>query len=255
MTLQIVTVPCLSDNYAYLVHDTGTGETALVDAPEAAPILAELQTRGWGLDWVLITHHHSDHVQGLRDIIRAHRPQVIGCASDAYRLPPLDHQVLDGDTFSICGQEVEVIDVSGHTVGHVAYYMPAAQAVFTADSLMALGCGRVFEGTYEQMWESLAKLAALPDTTLVYSGHEYTAANGRFALTIDPHNPALLARVAEVAQARAAGLPTVPSSLATELSTNPFLRACLPEIKSALGMEGATDAEAFAEVRKRKDKF
>jgi hydroxyacylglutathione hydrolase len=147
------------------------------------------------------------------------------------------------------------MDVSGHTVGHIAYSMPGAHAVFTADSLMALGCGRVFEGTFEQMWESLSKFAALPEDTMVYSGHEYTAANGRFALTIEPDNPALLARVEEIAQARADDRPTVPSSLATERATNPFLRACLPEVKSALGMAGAPDAEVFAEIRQRKDRF
>ena len=255
MTLQIVTVPCLKDNYAYLIHDAGSGETALVDVPEAAPILAALKDHGWGLDWVLITHHHDDHVQGLREIVRAHRPQVIGGANDAYRLPPLDHQVLDGDTFTICGQEVEVMDVSGHTVGHLAYYMPGADAVFTADSLMALGCGRVFEGTFPQMWASLSKLAALPKDTMVYSGHEYTAANGRFALTVEPDNPDLLARVAEVAAARAENRPTVPSSLAAELATNPFLRSSVPELKAALGMAQAPDEEVFAEIRTRKDDF
>jgi len=255
MTIEIVTVPCLDDNYAFLIHDSTSGETALVDAPEPEPILETMKRRGWKLDWILLTHHHADHVQGVRDIVREHRPQVIGCASDAYRLPPLDHQVLDGDTFTICGEEVEVIDVSGHTIGHVAYHMPGAHAAFTADSLMALGCGRVFEGTFPQMWESLSKLAALPDDTIVYSGHEYTAANGRFAITIEPDNPDLQARIQATAEANAAGIPTVPSKLVTERATNPFLRASVPGVKRGLGMENASDAEVFAEIRQRKDRF
>ncbi len=255
MTLEIITIPCRSDNYAFLIHNAETGETALVDAPASAPILKELETRGWKLNWILLTHHHDDHVEGVRDLVREHHPQVIGCAADAYRLPPLDHQVLDGDTFNICGHEVEVWDVSGHTIGHVAFIIRDAQAAFTADSLMALGCGRVFEGTFEQMWDSLSKFAVLPDETLIYSGHEYTAANGRFALTVDAGNPTLEARIAEIDEIRGAGGFTVPSTLATERATNPFLRASAPEMKEKLGMENASDSEVFAAIRQRKDQF
>ncbi|MEM6658826.1 MAG: MBL fold metallo-hydrolase, partial [Pseudomonadota bacterium] len=147
MPLEIVTVPCLSDNYAFLAHDAVSGQTALVDAPEAAPILNELNARGWDLSHILITHHHWDHVDGLADVLDHHPATVIGAAADAHRLPPLDVQVSDGDSFDIAGEPVQVLDVSGHTVGHVAFYMPDSAAVFTADSLMALGCGRLFEGT------------------------------------------------------------------------------------------------------------
>ncbi|WP_171052546.1 hydroxyacylglutathione hydrolase [Ruegeria sediminis] len=255
MPLEIVTIPCLSDNYAFLAHSAETGETALVDAPEAAPILAELSARGWRLSHVLLTHHHYDHVDGLAAILAQHPAQVVGAAADAHRLPPLDIQVAEGDTFEVGGEPVQVFDVSGHTLGHVAYYMPQSRAVFTADSLMALGCGRLFEGSAPQMWASLGKLAALPDDTTVCSGHEYTQSNGKFAETIEPENPALQQRIADIARARAAGEPTVPSSLALEKATNPFLRAAEPGIQANLGMTGADPAAVFAEIRARKDRF
>jgi len=255
MPLEIVTIPCLSDNYAFLAHDAASGQTALVDAPESAPILAELEARGWKLSHVLLTHHHWDHVDGLTGILEKHPAKVIGAAADAHRLPPLDQQVADGDTFEIGGEPVQVMDVSGHTVGHVAYYMPQSRAVFTADSLMALGCGRLFEGTAPQMWASLSKLAALPDETIVCSGHEYTQSNAKFAVTVDPDNAALQQRMADIEAARAAGKPTVPSTLALEKATNPFLRATDPAIQALLGMENAEPAAVFAEIRARKDRF
>lgn len=254
MPLDIRTIPCLSDNYAFLAQDAGTGATALIDAPEAAPILAALAETGWQLTDVLLTHHHYDHVDGLADILAAHPARVIGAAADAHRLP-LDMAVSEGDAVIIGAETGTVIDVSGHTVGHIAFHFPTAQAVFTADSLMALGCGRVFEGTKPQMHESLQKLAALPPETVVYSGHEYTSANGAFALTIDPENPDLISRVREVADKRASGTPTVPSLLSEELATNPFLRAHDPAIQAHLGMVGANATDVFTEIRTRKDKF
>ncbi|MEX0318690.1 MAG: hydroxyacylglutathione hydrolase [Ruegeria sp.] len=255
MPLEIVTIPCLSDNYAFLAHDGESGETALVDAPEAAPILTELAARGWRLSHVLLTHHHYDHVDGLAGILAQHPAQVVGAAADAHRLPPLDVLVAEGDTLTIVGEPVHVLDVSGHTVGHIAFHMPQSHAVFTADSLMALGCGRLFEGSAPQMWASLSKLAALPEETIVYSGHEYTQSNGQFAQTIEPENPALQQRIADIARARAAGEPTVPSSLALEKATNPFLRAEDSGIQANLGMTGADPAAVFAEIRARKDRF
>ena len=255
MSLKIETVPCLSDNYAYLAHDPETGETAVIDVPEAAPILAALAEKGWTATQVLITHHHADHVQGLAELLAEHPAKVTGAAADAHRLPPLDTAVSEGDTVSIGNETGTVIDVSGHTVGHVAYHFPDSRVVFTADSLMALGCGRVFEGTMPQMWSSLQKLAALPPETLVCSGHEYTQANARFALTIDPGNPALKSRVEAVDAAREKGTPTVPSRLADELATNPFLRASDPGVQAHLGMTGADPADVFAEIRTRKDNF
>lgn len=255
MPLEIVTVPCLSDNYAFLAHDPQTGQTAVIDAPEADPIIAALDARGWKADIVLITHHHWDHVEGLADICARFGSQVVGARSDAHRLPDLDIALDEGDTVQIGAQTGTVINVSGHTVGHIAYHFPESAAVFTADSLMALGCGRVFEGTMEMMWSSLSKLAALPADTTVYSGHEYTEANARFAKTVDPDNPDLARRIADITNARAQGKATVPSSLKLELATNPFLRASDPGIRDHLGMKDATDEEVFAEVRGRKDRF
>ena len=255
MPLEIVTVHCLSDNYAFLLHDSRTKRTALVDIPEAGPILAALDARGWSVDEVWITHHHSDHVQGLGTILSRFPAQVRGAAADAHRLPPLDVALHDGDTFTFAGHHVRVMDVSGHTIGHIAYYVEDAKAVFTADSLMALGCGRLFEGTAEQMWTSLSKMAALPPDTKVCSGHEYTAANAKFALTIEPDNEDLISRIEAISAARAAGEPTVPSTLALELATNPFLRAASPAIRAGLNMENAGDVEVFAEIRLRKDSF
>ncbi len=251
MSFEIVTVPCLSDNYAYLIH--ADGKTALVDAPEAGPIRKALEERGWTLDEIWITHHHGDHIDG----VAAHRDGAVvrGNGADAARLPPLDAPVADGESFDFAGSNVQVMDVSGHTIGHIAFYVPDAKAAFTADSLMALGCGRVFEGTFDQMWESLSKLAALPPETMICSGHEYTEANGRFAITIEPDNPDLQDRIARVKAARAKGDATVPSQLSEELATNPFLRAGLDRVKSSLSMADASDAAVFAEIRRRKDSF
>jgi hydroxyacylglutathione hydrolase len=253
MPLTLVTVPCLRDNYAFLLHDPAGGGTALVDAPEAGPIRAALAARGWRLTDILLTHHHDDHTAGVAELRTGAR--VIGAAADAHRLPPLDLAVADGDTVAVCGEDARVIAVPGHTLGHIAFHFPKTGALFTADSLMALGCGRLFEGTAEQMWDSLSRLAALPPATLVCSGHEYAAANARFALTVEPENAALQARAAAIDAARAEGRPCVPSTLAEELATNPFLRASLPAVKAAVGLPGAAEAAVFAALRARKDRF
>ena len=255
MTLELVTIPCLTDNYAYLLHDAGSGHTTLIDAPQAAPILAALAARGWRLDQILLTHHHSDHIQGVPDLIAATSATVLGARADAHRLPALTRALTEGDTVQIGPELAHVLDVSGHTVGHIAFYLPDSGLAFTADSLMAGGCGRLFEGTPDLMWQSLQKLAALPGETLICSGHEYTTSNLRFAASLEPDNPALLARIAKVAKARADNRPTVPSRLSGEMATNPFLRARLPHIKALIGIPDATDAQAFTEIRARKDKF
>ena len=255
MPLTLVTIHCLQDNYAYLIHDAATGDTALIDVPEAAPILAALSERGWRLGQILLTHHHSDHIQGVAELVAATGAKVLGAAADAHRLPVLDRTLAEGDKVTVGTEEGHVLDVSGHTLGHIAFVFPASALAFTADSLMAGGCGRLFEGKPAVMWGSLSKLAALPVETLICSGHEYTASNLRFAATIEPESPALLARIARVAVARVEGRATVPSLLSEELATNPFLRALLPHVKDAVGLSGAADAEVFAEIRARKDKF
>lgn len=257
MTVEIVTVPCRADNYAYLVHDQASGETALVDAPEAAPIQAALAARGWTLSEIWLTHHHDDHTSAVPALRAGAR--VIGHGADAARLPPLDAAVAEGDSFALGATPVRVLDVSGHTVGHIAFLIERADdeggAVFTADSLMALGCGRVFEGTHPQMWASLEKLAALPDATRVYSGHNYGAANARFALSIEPENAALHARIARIEAADTSGTPIVPSTIAEEKATNPFLRAVEPEVATLIGLPDADPAAVFSEIRHRKDTF
>ena len=255
MPFDLITIPCLADNYAFLLRDGESGEVAVIDVPEAGPIKDALAERGWTLSQVWLTHHHWDHVDGLKDLLADHPARVVGAKADAHRLPDLDLAVAEGDKVQLGSLEAEVIDVSGHTVGHIAFYVPGAGAAFTADSLMALGCGRLFEGTPEQMWESMQKLIGLPAETIICSGHEYTASNAKFALTVDPDNAALISRSAEIDAARAKGAPTVPSKLSTELETNPFLRPADPGIRKTIGMQNASDAAVFAEVRKRKDNF
>ncbi len=252
-TPELVTIPCRSDNYAFLVHDPASGHVVLVDAPESAPIATELDSRGWRLADILITHHHDDHIAGIEELRAGAR--VIGAAADAHRLPPLDLAVRPGDEIASGPFSVRVIDAPGHTRGHLAYHIPAAGAVFTGDSLMSLGCGRLFEGTPEDMAGTLGRLAALPPDTLVCSGHEYTLGNARFALSVDPDNVALRARADRAGALRAEGLPTLPVPLSEELATNPFLRTGDAHIRTALGLADAPAVAILAELRARKDRF
>ena len=253
MPLELITIPCLQDNYAFLLHNAQTGDTLLVDAPDAPPIQAVLDAQGWTLTDILLTHHHWDHVDGLEPLRGTAR--VIGATADAHRLPKLDLAISEGDIVTICGEDAQVFDVSGHTVGHIALYFPNSGPVFTADSLMALGCGRLFEGTPAQMWQSMLKLRALPDETRVCSGHEYTETNARFALTIEPDNSDLISRIETITRSRANGQPTVPSDLGLEKRTNPFLRADVPALQSAVGMANAAPADVFTLIRKKRDNF
>lgn len=255
MPHEIVTIPCLDDNYAFLIGNSETSEAVVVDVPDAVPINGELARRGWSLTHVLLTHHHWDHVDGLDGLTSRPDLTIVGAEADAHRLPALDRALREGDALQVLGLPVHILDVSGHTVGHIAFHIPALDAVFTADSLMALGCGRLFEGTPEQMLASLKKLMALPDETIVYSGHEYTMTNARFAMTIEPDNSALISRVDATQAAQAAGEPTVPSSLKLECATNPFLRAHVPQIADHLGMTGASELDVFTEIRERRNRF
>ena len=255
MAAEIRTFTCLNDNFGYLIHDVETKATASIDAPEAGPILEALEREGWQLTDILITHHHDDHIQGV-DALRARTgARVLGAAADAHRLPRLDQTLTEADTVFLGRDPARVIDVPGHTLGHIAFHFPDSRLCFTADSLMSGGCGRLFEGSPAQMHASLRKLAALPPDTLVCSGHEYTAANLRFAATLEPDNPQLTSRIAEVAARSAKGEPTVPVRLQIELDTNPYLRVHLPALKTAVGLPDADDVTVFAEIRARKDKF
>lgn len=256
MTIELLIIPCLADNYAYLWHDTATDTTVAVDVPEAAPLMRVLRERDWRLNHILITHHHGDHIAGVEALAQATGARVTGAEADDHRLPPLDHPVRPGQVLLIGMEEVQVIAADGHTLGHLAYYLPGAGLVFTGDSLMSWGCGRLFEGSPAQMHATLGRLAALPPKTLVCSGHEYTQANGRFALSLEPENPALVARMARVAEARAAGQPTLPVPLGEELATNPFLRGHDPALRAALDLPPGADAlTVFTEARARKDRF
>ncbi|MBS8226741.1 hydroxyacylglutathione hydrolase [Vannielia litorea] len=253
MPLDILTVPCLSDNYAYVVK--GPDGVCLIDAPEAGPIIDALEEKGWKPGVLMITHHHHDHVGGVEELRERYGLKVMGPKAEEAKLPPLDMGLTEGMNGGEGEGYTVPLDVPGHTLGHMAFHFPNGGALFTADSLMALGCGRVFEGTMEQMHDSLQKLAALPPETMVYSGHEYTMGNAKFALTVDPDNPALQERVKKVAAMREAGEPTAQVSLAEELATNPFLRPSDPGIRATLNMKDASDAEVFAEIRRRKDAF
>ena len=255
MALEIEQFMCRQDNFGVLVHDPETGVTASIDAPEEAPILDALKRRGWRLTHILTTHHHGDHVEANLALKQAFGCTIIGPKDEAAKIPGIDRAFGDGDSFMFGGETVHVIGTPGHTAGHISYHVPQSGHAFTADTLFALGCGRLFERGPEVMIESLKKLAALPPETVIYCGHEYTLSNARFAVTIDPENAALAARVAEIEALRAAGKPTLPTTLAKELETNPFLRWADPSIRRHLGMENATDTEVFAEIRARKDRF
>ena len=255
MGLNVVIIPCLADNYAYLLRCEATGKTALVDAPESAPIAAQLDQLGWGLDYILITHHHDDHIAGVDALVKKTGAKTIGAAADSTRLPPLDHAVSQGDTITIGDCCAYILAVDGHTIGHIAFHFADDKKVFSADSLMALGCGRIFEGTQPQMWDTMCKFIAMDPETLVYSGHEYTQSNAKFAVTIEPNNSALAARAAWIDETRAQGGITVPATIGQERATNPFMRADLAEVKAAINMSDASDAAVFGEIRTRKDNF
>jgi hydroxyacylglutathione hydrolase len=253
--LDIRIVRCRTDNYAFIVHDPDSGRTMVVDTPEFGPIDAELQKEGWGLDLIVNTHHHQDHVDANLALKEKYGAEVLGPKHDAERIPGLDRGLRDGDGFSLGEHRFDVIAVPGHTMGHLAYYICDQKAVFTGDTLFSLGCGRMFEGDAEQMWHSLDLFRHLPDETRLYCGHEYTLANAAFALTVEPGNEALRKRAEEVRKLRADGLPTLPSTIALEKATNPFLRPDSMEIRENLGMTGVENYRVFGELRAMKDNF
>jgi hydroxyacylglutathione hydrolase len=255
--LQIEQIPVLRDNYIYLAHDADSGACAAVDPAVAAPVLAALDRLGWRLTHILNTHHHHDHVGGNLELKRATGCTIVGNRDDARRIPGIDVLVAEGDTVALGSATARVLDVSGHTIGHIAYWFAEDEALFCGDTMFSLGCGRLFEGTPNQMWTSLLKLRDLPGETRVYCAHEYTESNARFALSIEPENASLVQRAREVQALRALGRPTVPSTIALERATNPFLRADDASLRYAAGL-GTHDPDpvaVFADIRRRKDTF
>ncbi len=259
-SIEVHMFPCLQDNYGFLLHDEETGVTAAVDTPEVGPILGALGEKGWKLTHILNTHHHPDHAGGNLAIKTETGCRIVGPRADAARIPGIDEEVGEGDEFFWGNHLVRVCDTPGHTRGHIVYYMPEDRVAFVGDTLFAMGCGRLFEGTPEQMWTSLQKLMQWPDDTSVYCGHEYTQANARFALSVEPDNAALIERAREVDALRARNEPTLPTTMGIEKETNPFLRPMSLEIAAKVGVDGSdlgesSLVEVFARTRALKDKF
>lgn len=253
--LEIEVFLCRSDNFGVLLHDPETGLTASIDAPEEAPIVDALKRRGWTLTHIFTTHHHHDHVDANLALKEQFDCEIVGPIGEAVAIPGLDRSVAHGDEFEFAGHPVQVIETPGHTAGHVCYYLPDDKLLFAADTLFALGCGRLFERPAADMWHSFQKLMALPDDTKVYFGHEYTLSNAKFALTVDPGNATLKARAEEITALRDAGKYTIPTSIGVEKTTNPYMRVADPGIRQHLNMVDAADEDVFAEIRTRKDNF
>lgn len=253
MAIAIEQFMCREDNFGVLMRDAETGTVALIDAPEEAPILAAIERTGWVPSLLLITHHHGDHVEANLALKERFGLRIVGPEAEKAKIPGIDVTVVEGSQIPFGDATIEVISTPGHTAGHVSYHLRREKIAFTADTLFALGCGRLFECPPEVMFESLSNLAALPADTQVHCGHEYTLANARFALTIDPDNADLQKRVKEIEALRADGKATLPTTIGAELATNPFLRSADPAIRRHLGMENAGDVEVFAEIRRLKD--
>jgi hydroxyacylglutathione hydrolase len=255
MPAQTYLFPCLTDNFGVLLHDPDSGATASIDAPEAAAVEAALAKTGWRLTDILVTHHHGDHTAGIPALKGRHQCRVVAPRNEAQRIALVDQTVGEGDAAQVGALEGRVIDTPGHTAGHISYFFPADKLAFVGDTLFSIGCGRVIEGTSEMMWHSLVKLRDLPGDTRFYCGHEYTAANIRFAKTIEPNNTALAARADEVARLTAAGQPTIPATVGAEKAANPFLRADIAEVAKAVGLASSPAWKVFAEIRERKNRF
>jgi hydroxyacylglutathione hydrolase len=255
MTASIHLFKCRTDNYGVLIHDPVTKATAAIDAPEAAAVEKALAETGWALSDILVTHHHADHTDGIKPLKEKYRCRVVAPAAEAGKIPAVDEAVSEGDVVKVGSLTARALETPGHTAGHVSYWFEADKLAFVADTIFSIGCGRVIEGTYPMMWNSIAKLRALPDDTRLYCGHEYTLANIKFARTVEPNNAALKARAIQAEEQVKAGRPTIPTTIREEKAANPFLRADVPEVAALLGMSGKSPADVFGEIRERKNKF
>jgi hydroxyacylglutathione hydrolase len=251
---EIVQIPCLSDNYCVLLHAPDTGETAAIDAPDAEPIKAALSVRNWRLARIFTTHHHNDHTAGNLSLKGHYGCAITGPEAEADRIPGITAATSERSGATFAGRPIVVLDTPGHTLGHVSYYFPTEATAFTGDTLFSLGCGRIFEGDARTMHASLEKIAKLPGETKIYCGHEYTVSNGRFARGVEPENAALAARWTEIEALRAAGKSTLPTTIAGERATNPFLRTHSPAIRARLGLDRADDWQVFARLRELKNR-
>src|SRR5436309_13857412 len=255
MAAEIRLFPCLTDNFGYLIHNPATKATASIDAPEAGRIVKALEREGWRLTDILITHHHGDHVGGVAELKQKYGARVVGPHDKTTTIANVDQRVGQGDVVKVGGLLARVLETPGHTLDHISYVFDVEKALFAADTLFSIGCGRVFEGNYPMMWDSLLKLRALPADFNLYCGHDYTASKIKFALTVEGDNPALKARAEQVTKLRAENKPTVPTLLGEEKKANVFLRADDPSVAAKLHMKGANAAEVFGELRERKNKF
>jgi hydroxyacylglutathione hydrolase len=253
--LHIHMFPCLDDNYGFLIHDEASGKTATIDTPDADEIMAQAKAKGWTVNEIWNTHWHPDHAGGNAAIEKAMGAISLAPQEVPDRIVPVTRVVTPGEIVRLGDSEARVLDVGGHTLGHIAYVFDADKVAFVGDALFALGCGRLFEGTAAQAWDSLSRLMALPDDTTIYCAHEYTQSNARFCATIEQDNIALKDRIADINTKRAAGIATIPTTIGLERATNPFVRADTAEVRAAVNMHDAPANEVFGEVRKRKDNF
>lgn len=253
--LEVELIPARADNYIYLIFDPITKTSGVVDPADFEPVHEALMTRKRGLDWIINTHHHDDHTAGNHELKSQYGARLAAPLADQHRMTEVDQWLTEGDRLAFGSQVAKIIATPGHTSGHISLWFDRAEILFSGDTLFALGCGRIFEGTPQQMWASLSKYDQMPDQTTVYCGHEYTLSNAKFALSVDPDNQVLLDRVAAITEARRQDRPTIPTQLGIERATNPFLRPSNPEIRAKIGLESASDIEVFTEIRRLKDHF
>ena len=253
--MDIEIIPCLNDNYSYLISDDQTDTVAIVDPSEFEPCDKKINEKYKKLDFILNTHHHFDHVGGNTELKKKYGSKILGFEKDKKRIPAIDVLLKDDQEFKIGSLDLKTIFIPGHTSGHIAFYIEKEKVIFTGDTLFSLGCGRVFEGTYEEMFNSLNKIKSLPEDTKIYCGHEYTKNNFEFCIKFNPNNNHLKDKQKEIVSKIKEGKPTIPSTINEEIKTNIFLRYDDLDVKGALNLKNASDLEIFTKLRELKDNF